>query len=165
MKAKHLVTLCLLAGFLAGFGLWGLLRTPGDVSQAERRPLAQWPELTVSGFLSGQYAGKLEHAAADQFPLREQFRTLRSLVSYDVMGQRDVNGVYLSQGYAAKLDFPLNTASVKRAADRFRYIWRRAMSPVWSTPCRRTPSPTPPGALTTCTTPISPARTAGCICR
>ena len=75
MKAKHLVTLCLLAGFLAGFGLWGLLRTPGDVSQAERRPLAQWPELTVSGFLSGQYAGKLEHAAADQFPLREQFRT------------------------------------------------------------------------------------------
>lgn len=71
MKAKHLVTLCLLAAFLAGFGLWGLLRTPGDVSQAERRPLAQWPELTVSGFLSGQYAGKLEHAAADQFPLRE----------------------------------------------------------------------------------------------
>lgn len=35
------------------------------------------------------------------------------------------------------------------------------MSPDWSTPCRRTPSPTPPGALTTCTTPISPARTAG----
>ena len=89
MKAKHLVTLCLLAGFLAGFGLWGLLRTPGDVSPAERRPLAQWPELTVSGFLSGQYAGKLEHAAADQFPLREQFRTLRSLVSYDLLGQRD----------------------------------------------------------------------------
>lgn len=123
MKAKHLVTLCLLAGFLAGFGLWGLLRTPGDVSQAERRPLAQWPEFTVSGFLSGQYAGKLEHAAADQFPLREQFRTLRSLVSYDLLGQRDVDGVYLSGGYAAKLDFPLNTGSVDRAAQRFRYVY------------------------------------------
>ena len=123
MKAKHLVTLCLLAGFLAGFGLWGLLRTPGDVSQAERRPLAQWPEFTVSGFLSGQYAGKLEHAAADQFPLREQFRTLRSLVSYDLLGQRDVDGVYLSGGYAAKLDFPLNPGSVDRAAQRFRYVY------------------------------------------
>mgnify|MGYP006952416074 FL=1 len=123
MKAKHLVTLCLLAAFLAGFGLWGLLRTPGDVSQAERRPLAQWPELTVSGFLSGQYAGKLEDAAADQFPLREQFRTLRSLVSYDLLGQRDVDGVYLSGGYAAKLDFPLNTGSVDRAAQRFRYVY------------------------------------------
>lgn len=106
MKTKQIITVCLLAGFLAGFGLWGLLRTPGDVSQAERRPLAQWPEFTVSGFLSGQYAGKLEHAAADQFPLREQFRTLRSLVSYDLLGQRDVDGVYLSGGYAAKLDFP-----------------------------------------------------------
>ena len=123
MKTKQIITVCLLAGFLAGFGLWGLLRTPGDVSQAERRPLAQWPELTVSGFLSGQYAGKLEHAAADQFPLREQFRTLRSLVSYDLLGQRDVDGVYLSGGYAAKLDFPLNTGSVDRAAQRFRYVY------------------------------------------
>lgn len=123
MKTKQIITVCLLAGFLAGFGLWGLLRTPGDVSQAERRPLAQWPELTVFGFLSGQYAGKLEDAAADQFPLREQFRTLRSLVSYDLLGQRDVDGVYLSGGYAAKLDFPLNTGSVDRAAQRFRYVY------------------------------------------
>ena len=123
MKTKQIITVCLLAAFLAGFGLWGLLRTPGDVSQAERRPLAQWPELTVSGFLSGQYAGKLEHAAADQFPLREQFRTLRSLVSYDLLGQRDVDGVYLSGGYAAKLDFPLNPGSVDRAAQRFRYVY------------------------------------------
>ena len=38
MKTKQIITVCLLAGFLAGFGLWGLLRTPGDVSQAERRP-------------------------------------------------------------------------------------------------------------------------------
>lgn len=123
MKTKQIITVCLLAAFLAGFGLWGLLRTPGDVSQAERRPLAQWPELTVSGFLSGQYAGKLEHAAADQFPLREQFRTLRSLVSYDLLGQRGVDGVYLSGGYAAKLDFPLNPGSVDRAAQRFRYVY------------------------------------------
>ncbi|MFQ9052264.1 MAG: hypothetical protein ACLR5H_02935 [Oscillospiraceae bacterium] len=40
MKTKQIITVCLLAAFLAGFGLWGLLRTPGDVSQAERRP---WP--------------------------------------------------------------------------------------------------------------------------
>ena len=123
MKTKQIITVCLLAAFLAGFGLWSVLRTPDAVSQAARRPLAQWPELTVSGFLSGQYAGKLGHAAADQFPLREQFRTLRSLVSYDLLGQRDVDGVYLSGGYAAKLDFPLNTGSVDRAAQRFRYVY------------------------------------------
>ena len=116
MKTKQIITVCLLAAFLAGFGLWSVLRTPDAVSQAERRPLAQRPAFTAAGFLSGKFSDALDDFAADQFPLREQLRTLRSLVSYDVMGQRDVNGVYLSQGYAAKLDFPLNTTSVKRAA-------------------------------------------------
>ncbi len=38
MKTKQIITVCLLAGFLAGFGLWSVLRTPDAVSQAERRP-------------------------------------------------------------------------------------------------------------------------------
>ena len=104
MKTKQIITVCLLAAFLAGFGLWSVLRTPDAVSQAERRPLAQRPAFTAADFLSGKFSDALDNFAADQFPLREQLRTLRSLVSYDVMGQRDVNGVYLSQGYAAKLD-------------------------------------------------------------
>ena len=40
MKTKQIITVCLLAAFLAGFGLWSVLRTPDAVSQAERRPLA-----------------------------------------------------------------------------------------------------------------------------
>ena len=128
MKTKQIITVCLLAAFLAGFGLWSVIRTPDAVSQAERRPLAQRPAFTAAGFLSGKFSDALDDFAADQFPLREQLRTLRSLVSYDVMRQRDVNGVYLSQGYAAKLDFPLNTASVERAADRFRYVYDTYLS-------------------------------------
>ena len=128
MKTKQIITVCLLAAFLAGFGLWSVLRPPDAVSQAERRPLAQRPAFTAAGFLSGKFSDALDDFAADQFPLREQLRTLRSLVSYDVMGQRDVNGVYLSQGYAAKLDFPLNTTSVERAADRFRYVYDTYLS-------------------------------------
>ena len=133
MKTKQIITVCLLAAFLAGFGLWSVLRTPDAVSQAERRPLAQRPAFTAAGFLSGKFSDALDDFAADQFPLREQLRTLRSLVSYDVMGQRDVNGVYLSQGYAAKLDFPLNTASVERAADRFRYVYDTYLSGITDT--------------------------------
>ena len=123
MKTKQIITVCLLAAFLAGFGLWSVLRTPDAVSQAERRPLAQRPAFTAAGFLSGKFSDALDDFAADQFPLREQLRTLRSLVSYDLLGQRDVDGVYLSGGYAAKLDFPLNTGSVDRAAQRFRYVY------------------------------------------
>ena len=28
MKTKQIITVCLLAAFLAGFGLWSVLRTP-----------------------------------------------------------------------------------------------------------------------------------------
>ena len=38
MKAKHLVTLCLLAGFLAGFGLWGLLRVQAPPAALANNP-------------------------------------------------------------------------------------------------------------------------------
>ncbi len=49
MKTKQIITVCLLAVFLAGFGLWSVLRTPDAVSQAERRPLAQRPAFTAAG--------------------------------------------------------------------------------------------------------------------
>ena len=49
MKTKQIITVCLLAAFLAGFGLWSVIRTPDAVSQAERRPLAQRPAFTAAG--------------------------------------------------------------------------------------------------------------------
>lgn len=38
-------------------------------------------------------------------------------------GDRDVNGVYVADGYAAKLEYPLNSANIDYAASRFRFLY------------------------------------------
>ncbi len=105
------------------------LRTPDTASSAERRPLAQPPELSASAILSGDYAKKAESAAPDQFPLRETFRRIRALVARDVLGQKDVNGLYTVGGYAAKLEYPQQDSSLDHAAERFQWIVDNLVTP------------------------------------
>lgn len=86
------------------------------------------PELSASSYLSGKFMSGYEDYATDQFPLREQFRTLKALMGLYVFGQKDNNGVYLADGSAAKLEYPLNEGSVAHAADRFRYLYETLMA-------------------------------------
>jgi len=94
-----------------------------DISVSERRPLQQMPELTVNSLLGGGFMDKFEDFTLDQFPLRDAFRTLKSLFSYNVMQQQDNNGIYIADGYAAKLEYPLNTTSVSYALRKMQYIY------------------------------------------
>ena len=127
-KWKNIITLSLLSAFLLGFGAWAAAKPADELSLSERRPLAQLPELSVSSVLSGKFMSGYEDYATDQFPLREQFRTLKALMGLYVFGQKDNNGVYLADGSAAKLEYPLNEDSITHAADRFRYLYDNLMA-------------------------------------
>ena len=97
---------------------------PADsVSEAERRKLAQFPEASLNGILSGAFMEDFESYAADQFPLRDAFRQLKARFSYDVLGQGDNNGIYLAEGYAAALEYPLNETSVSNAVAHINGIY------------------------------------------
>ena len=100
-----------------------------DISAAERRPLAQRPEITADSLLNGKFMEKFEDWSLDQFPLRDSFRTVKSLFHTYVLGQKDNNGIYLSQGYAAKQEHPLNEASVEHALDRFNKVYESYLLP------------------------------------
>ena len=62
-----------------------------------------------------------ESYTLDQFPLRDGFRRLKAAVLLDMLREKDNNGIYLADGYAAKLEYPLNESSVLHAAERFQY--------------------------------------------
>ena len=94
-----------------------------DISEAERRPLKQMPEITAHTIFNGSFMGAFEDYTLDQFPLRDTFRTLKSLYSYNVMQQKDNNGIYIEDGYAAKLEFPLKSVSVNHALKKFNSIY------------------------------------------
>ncbi len=95
------------------------------MSDAERRPLAQMPEPGIQSILNGSFMTDFEDYSLDQFPLRDGLRTIKSLFHYYVLGQKDNNGIYLSDGYAAQQEYPLNKASVQHALERFQHLYHR----------------------------------------
>lgn len=73
-KSKYIVNIilfCLIIGLLTGF----LFISPAtEVSEAERRKLQQFPELSFSTLMSGNFMKNFETYMTDQFPLRDAFR-------------------------------------------------------------------------------------------
>ena len=92
-------------------------------STAERRALTQKPALTLGSLLDGSFMAKFETAAQDQFPFREGFRTVKAAASYGLFRQGDNNGIYLSQGHAAKLEYPYQESAGDRAVKLFRTVY------------------------------------------
>lgn len=90
-----------------------------DISDSERRKLAQMPEITAENILSGKFMTKFEDFTLDQFPLRDTFRQLKARFHYNVLRQGDNNNIYVADGYAAKLEYPLNETSVSSAMEKF----------------------------------------------
>ena len=119
------------SGILLLVAVWALLTVfawfapAKEVSLWERRTLEKFPEITGESLLSGDFMMKFESYSLDQFPLRDSFRTLKSLFSYNVLQQTDNNGIYLEDGYAGKLEYPLNTVSVSYAMKRLQFIYEQ----------------------------------------
>ena len=118
-------------GVIAIVALWALLvafswfgpRT--EISEAERRPLAQMPEIKAETIFNGKFMSQFEDFALDQFPLRDTFRQVKSLFHYYVLGQKDNNDIYIADGYAVKQEYPYNADSVVHALDRFNHLYEK----------------------------------------
>ncbi len=109
------------------FGLtaWCFTKPAGDFSDSERRPLAQFPEVTVESTLSGKFMSDFETYTLDQFPLRDGFRTFKALSAFYAFGKKDNNDIYIKDGYAAKIEYPLNENSVSKAGDKLTSLYEK----------------------------------------
>lgn len=126
MKKKiSLILLIVLWGALT-LGCW--LLPAKELSVSERRPLKQMPQINVDTVFGGKFMSEFEDYTLDQFPLRDGFRRLKSLVHYNVMGHKDNNGIYLSQGHAAKQEYPVNDQSVAHVLSRFQYLYEKYLT-------------------------------------
>lgn len=86
------------------------------VSRSERRRLAQKPELTWESIVDKSFMDDTESYLLDHFPFRDGLRRVKAYFAYGVLRQKENNEIYVVQGHAAKLEYPLNEASVKRLA-------------------------------------------------
>lgn len=123
MKVKHISNCAVFILILLTFLILGLVHPDQSISESERRLLAQFPSFKTEHVISGKFMKEFGQYVADQFPYREQFRSLKALVHYNVFRQAENNGIYLVEDTVSRLEYPLKEDSVIRFAERINRIF------------------------------------------
>jgi len=97
--------------FLGGLFLLNLFIAPQPILLSERRAPARFPPFSAGTVFSGEFMVRLDSYAADNFPFRDGFRTLSSMLVFGVFQQTDKDGLYMDAHGAGKFE-PLDPDSV-----------------------------------------------------
>lgn len=123
MKKEAKMTVLLLAVIFFGVSAACWIKPAAEYSVTERRKLEQFPKLTLESAAEGTFMTDFENYALDQFPLRDGFRSLKAWVSQNIFRKSDNNDIYVEDGYAVKMEYPLKEESLAYAGDRFQNIY------------------------------------------
>ena len=127
-KVKNIVSVCIMAVLLFGLSFYCWAKPADEFSDSERRKLDQFPELTWDSILSGDFMKDFEDYTLDQFPMRDDFRTLKAFSRFYLFWQKDNNDIYIEDGYASKIEYPMSESSMNHAAERFQYLYDKYMA-------------------------------------
>lgn len=125
MKKEVKITVLFLAVFFLGFSVVCWMKPAEEYSATERRKLEQFPKLTLEAVTKGEFMADFESYTLDQFPLRDAFRFLKAWVSQNIFGKSDNNDIYVADGYAVKMEYPLKEESLVYAGERFEKIYEK----------------------------------------
>ena len=125
MKNESKWTVLLLAVLFFGVSLACWIKPAGEYSVTERRKLEQFPKLSVETISEGKFMTDFEEYTLDQFPMRDRFRELKAWVSQNIFGKADNNDIYVSEGYAVKMEYPLKEDALHYAGERFQNIYEK----------------------------------------
>lgn len=131
MKNKFFATIMAAAILLGSLSF--CLMPDKSFSETERRLLQQTPALSLKSLFDGSFMEDFESYVQDQFPLRDDFRGLKSLFVLKLLHQRDNNGLYIDYDHISKLDGPINEKMLDHAAGRMESIYERYLK---DTDCR-----------------------------
>ena len=120
---KKIISIVCFMLFIFTFGIACFVKEPVQVLASERRKAAQLPEFSVEGIMDKSFFSGLEDFLADQFPLRDTFRSIKAAIQLKVLNQSDNNGIYTAEGHISELDCTLNETSVENAAKKLNDIY------------------------------------------
>ena len=125
MKKEAKITVLVLAVLFFGLSVICWMKPAKDYSETERRKLEQFPKISMETIFKGSFMSDFEDYTLDQFPLRDGFRNLKAWVSQNVFCKADNNDIYVADGYAVKMEYPLNEDSLKNAGAKFTKIYQK----------------------------------------
>ncbi|MDR2501780.1 MAG: hypothetical protein LBC78_00825 [Oscillospiraceae bacterium] len=120
-KLRAILTASVFTVILAGFFTLNLIVPSPEISQSERRRLAQFPELTLKTLANARFMSKFEDFAADSFTARDTFRRVRAEIVFNALFMSDKSGLYLGESGAGKFQ-RLNEREYRLSADKLRRV-------------------------------------------
>lgn len=105
--------------------LFNIISKDKEISTAERRKLAQFPEITYKKIVNGDAMKSWETYVEDQFPQRDFFRGLKSFWSINVFRQKDNNNLFKIDDAIYKMEYPLNERNVQKSAERIKAVYEK----------------------------------------
>lgn len=124
---KKLYYIGLVVVIFLGLSIWVWFKTPETHSESERRPLAKFPSINAESVLGGEFMTDFEEYSLDQFPLRDKFRSLKAFVKLRILGQKDNNDIYFTDGHLSKLEYPMNENMLIMAGENFNSLYNTYM--------------------------------------
>ena len=122
---KNKINSILIVSFLSiivSLGLTTLIKSPDSISLSERRKLKSIPKINYADITSGQYFTDFESALLDQIPYRDTFRTIKSLNLFYLYHQKDNHQVFIKDGYAAQITYPLSNNKITLFIKKVNYL-------------------------------------------
>ena len=112
-------TFTLISIFVFSLSFFAYTKPSDEYSYSERRHLVKCPQLSINSVLSGDFMEDFELYIQDQFPLRDQFRTLKAHSAYTLFNKIENNNIYMKDGYLSKLEYPVNNDMLNYACQLF----------------------------------------------
>ena len=106
-KIKNMVVTSVFITFMVFFVAMCCVQffNPTATSEAERRPLAQFPEeITWENILNKTAINDFEDYSVDQFPFREFFRGIKAHFQLNVLQLKENNGLAVEDDYIVKIE-------------------------------------------------------------
>ena len=100
---KNKVITFVFLGIIFGLFLINLIKAPTEISMSERRKLAQFPKVTIETVANTKAMQGFADYAVEQFVWRDGFRAIKARFLFDVLKQKDNNGIYIADGHASKM--------------------------------------------------------------
>ena len=114
---KDKITVVIFFAFILVFGILHIVYADKEISTSERRKLASFPRFQMTN----EYVSKLDKYLLDQFPYREQFRSIKARFNYDVLNKYENNNIYLKDNYIFKSEYPINKESISNFINKINF--------------------------------------------
>lgn len=124
-RVKNILVCIIMAVLVLTISVFAVLKPETKISASERRKMATLPVFSIDEVLSGRYMDEFEDYVKDQFPFRESFRTVKALSATKLFGKKDNNGIYLAEGHASALEYPMDEDSVNNAIIKLDTVYER----------------------------------------